>query len=63
MSDMLIDIEDINIHQAEHARTFAMELMEKYKDSKDRIDMERFIEAEDMLLKSIAQLKLYDLKK
>jgi F0F1-type ATP synthase epsilon subunit len=63
MSDMLIDIEDINILKAEHARTFALELMEKYKNSKDRIDMERFIEAEDMLLKSIAQLKLYDLKK
>jgi hypothetical protein len=63
MSDMLIDIEDISIEQAEHARIFALELMQKYKDSSDRMDMERFIEAEDMLLKSIAQLKLYDLKK
>ncbi|NUJ97311.1 F0F1 ATP synthase subunit epsilon [Candidatus Gracilibacteria bacterium] len=63
MSDMLIDIEDVSIHEAEHARTFALELMQRYKDSSDRMDMERFIEAEDMLLKSIAQLKLYDLKK
>jgi len=63
MADMLIDIEDVDIEKAEHARTRAMELMAKYKDSKDRVDMEKFIEAEDMLLKSIAQLKLYDLKK
>jgi hypothetical protein len=32
--------------------------MEKYKESKDRVDMERFIEAEDMLIKSIVDLKL-----
>jgi hypothetical protein len=37
--------------------------MDKYKQSKDRVDMEKFIEAEDMLLKSIAQLKLYEVKK
>jgi hypothetical protein len=36
--------------------------MEKYKDSKDKVDMERFIQAEDMLLKSIAQLKLSEIK-
>ena len=63
MADMLVDIEDVDIEKAEHARARALELMAKYKDSKDRMDMEKFIEAEDMLLKSIAQLKLYDLKK
>jgi hypothetical protein len=34
--------------------------MSKYKNAKDKVDMERYIEAEDMLLKSIAQLKLSD---
>lgn len=63
MSDMLIDIEDLDVNTAERAKQEALELMEKYKDAKDRVDMEKFIEAEDQLLKSIAQLKLYDLKK
>jgi len=60
MADMLIDIDDLDIDLAERARTKAIELMEKYRDAKDKIDMEKFIEAEDMLLKSIAQLKLSD---
>jgi hypothetical protein len=38
-------------------------MMEKVKQSKDKVDMEKFIEAEDALLKSIAWLKLYDIKK
>lgn len=63
MSDMLVDIESIDLGKAENARKEALMLMEKYKDAKDRVDMEKFIDAEDMLLKSIAQLKLYDLKK
>lgn len=63
MSDMLVDIEDLDIHTAERAKKEALDLMEKFKDAKDRVDMEKFIEAEDMLLKSIAQLKLYDLRK
>lgn len=63
MSDMLIDIEEVDMDQAQKAKERALELMEKYKHSKDRLDMEKFIEAEDMLLKSIAQLKLYDLRK
>jgi len=58
MADMLIDIEDLDKDEAERARLEAINLMEKYKDSKDRVDMEKFIEAEDMLLKSIAMLKL-----
>lgn len=63
MSDMLVDIDDIDVSQAERARQEALDIMEKYKNSKDKIDMDKFIEAEDQLLKSIAQLKLYSLKK
>jgi ATP synthase F1 epsilon subunit len=63
MSDMLVDIEEVDYDKASKAREKAIALMEKFKDSKDRIEMERFIEAEDMLLKSVAQLKLYDLRK
>lgn len=55
---MLVTVHDVNLDLAEKARLSALETMEKYKDSKDRIDMERFVEAQDMLLKSIAQLKL-----
>jgi len=63
MADMLIDIDDLDKDKAERARQEALDLMEKYRDAKDRVDMEKFIEAEDMLLKSIAQLKLYNMKK
>jgi len=63
LSDMLIDIEEVDMDQAAAAKERALELMEKYKHAKDRVDMEKFIEAEDMLMKSIAQLKLYDLKR
>lgn len=62
MADMLVDVEDLDLDQAQRAREEALQLMEKYKDAKDRVDMEKFIEAEDMLLKSIAQLKLGDMK-
>jgi F0F1-type ATP synthase epsilon subunit len=60
--DMLISSEDVNADVALKAQKEALELMEKYKDSKNKVDMEKFIQAEDMLLKSIAQLKLSDLK-
>ena len=63
MIDMLIDIEDLDVSHLERAKIEAKELMEKFKDSKDKIDMDKFIEAEDALLKSIAWLKLYDMKK
>ncbi len=63
MADMLIDVEEVDLDQAEMAKARALELMDQYKHAKDRVDMEKFIEAEDMLLKSIAQLKLYDLKR
>ena len=63
MADMLIDVEEVDLDQAEQAKARALEIMEEFKHSKDRVDMEKFIEAEDMLLKSIAKLKLYDLRK
>lgn len=62
MADMLVDIADLDVDKAQRAREEALALMEKYKNSKDKVDMEKFIEAEDMLLKSIAQLKLRDMK-
>lgn len=62
MADMLVDVDDLDLDQAQRAREEALQLMEKYKDAKDRVDMEKFIEAEDMLLKSIAQLKLGNTK-
>ena len=61
--DMLVSVEDLDIDKAEKARKDALEMMEKFKDSKDKIDMDKFIAAEDNLLKSIAQLKLRDIKK
>jgi len=61
--DMLVWVEDIDLEKAEKAREEAIALMEKYKDSKDKVDMEKFIEAEDMLLKYIAKLKLSYLNK
>lgn len=63
LSDMLIDIAEVDLDKAQEAKERALKLMDQYKDAKDRVDMEKFIEAEDMLLKSIAQLKLYDLRR
>jgi len=56
--DMLIEMDSADFEKAEKAKNEAEKLMLKYKDSKDKIDMEKFIEAEDMLLKNIAHLKL-----
>ncbi len=63
LADMLVDVEHVDKTKAEEAREKALKLMDKYKKSKNRIDMEKFIEAEDALLKSIAKLKLANLKK
>ena len=63
LSDMLIDVEGVDVAQALDAKEKALQLMEQYKHKKDKIDMEKFIEAEDTLMKSIAQLKLHELKK
>lgn len=62
MADMLVDIEDLDLDAAERARQKAIQTMEKYRDSNDKVDMEKYIEAEDMLLRSIAQLKLWNIK-
>lgn len=63
IADMLVDIEEVDRNKAEEAKKRAMELMEQYKNTENKIDMAKFIEAEDMLLKSIAKLKLADLKR
>lgn len=63
MTDMLTDIADLDIDNIERAKAEAMKFMEKYKWSENQMDMAKFIEAEEALMKSIAQLKLYDLKK
>jgi hypothetical protein len=55
---MLVSAENLDREKAEQAKQDALKMMEKYKGSKDKIDMEKFIEAEDMLFKSLAQLKL-----
>lgn len=62
MTDMLVDMEQIDVEEAEKARQKAIELMEKYKNSQEKVDMEQYIEAEDLLLRSVAQLKLHNLK-
>lgn len=61
--DMLVTVDTLDTEKAEKAKKDAIELMEKYKHSKDKIDMDKFIEAEDLLLKSVTQLKLWDLGK
>jgi len=58
--DMLVSIDDVDA--AEKAKKDALAMMEKFKDAKDKVDMEKFIEAEDMLLKSVAKLKLSEIK-
>jgi hypothetical protein len=60
---MLTDIKDLNVDKVRRAKLKAKELMEKYENSSNKMDMAKFIEAEDTLLKSIAQLKLYDIKR
>ncbi len=63
MIDMLVDIDDLNVDDLQRAKIEAEKKMEEAKKNKDKIDMEKFIEAEDQLLKSIAWLKLYEIKK
>ncbi len=60
--DMLVSVDKIDVDLAMKAKKEAIELMEKYKWSQDKIDMEKFVEAQDQLFKSIAQLKLNNLK-
>jgi F0F1-type ATP synthase epsilon subunit len=51
---MLVDIEDLDVDELHRAKLEAEKLMAEMKDNKDKMDMEKFIEAEDQLLKSIA---------
>ncbi len=62
IADMLIDIDEVDREQAEEAKQRAMDQMAELRKSWEKVDMEKFIEAEDMLQKSIAQLKLHKLK-
>jgi F0F1-type ATP synthase epsilon subunit len=54
MVDMLIDIEDLDVKHLERAKIDAQKKMNELKNSKDKMDMDKFIEVEDALLKSIA---------
>ncbi|MCD5383111.1 ATP synthase F1 subunit epsilon [Candidatus Gracilibacteria bacterium] len=56
--DMLITVEKADKERAQKAKDDAEKLMEKYKNAKDKIGMEEFIKAEDIVLKSIAEMKL-----
>lgn len=60
--DVLYTLDEVNDNDANDAIKQAEELMAKYKWSKDKLDMEKFIEAEDLLLKSVAKLKLSQYK-
>ena len=62
MADMLIDIDEVDRSKAEEAKQKAIDLMAELRKAWDHVDMGKFIEAEDMLQKSIAQLKLHKLK-
>ena len=61
MADMLVDIDEVDRDEAEAAKQRALDLMKKYAAAENKMEMEQFIEAEDLLQKSIAQLKLYKL--
>jgi len=56
--DTLYTLDEVDSSEATDAAKKAEELMEKYKWAKDKADMDKFIQAEDMLMKSIAKLKL-----
>jgi F-type H+-transporting ATPase subunit epsilon len=56
--DTLYTLDEVTAEEATDAVSKAEELMEKYKWAKDKADMDKFIQAEDMLMKSIAKLKL-----
>jgi len=62
MVDMLVDIDNLDIDHVERAKIEAEKIMTEMKNNKDKMDMEKFIEAEDSLLKSIAAMKLYEIK-
>jgi len=53
LTDVILDIEDLGADITERAKGDAISLMEKYRDDKNKIDMEKYIKAEELLLKSI----------
>lgn len=63
LTDMLTDIADLDVEEVRRAKMKAESLMEQYRWRTDKMDMVKFLEAEEALLRSIAQLKLYDIKK
>lgn len=60
--DLLVSVEDLDIDSVEKARQEALKTMDKYKNSQDKLDMEKYVEAQDLLLKSLAQLKLWKIR-
>lgn len=56
--DMLVGVDEVDFTKAEKAKEEALALMERYKHAHDKEDLEKFIEAEDMLFRSLAQIKL-----
>lgn len=60
--DLLVSVEDLDIDNVEKARQEALKTMDKYKNSQDKLDMEKYVEAQDLLLKSLAQLKLWKIR-
>ena len=63
MTNMLLWVWEVDLEQAEQAKAKALELMEKAKADKNKIDMEKYLEAEEQLAKSMAKMKLHELKK
>jgi len=57
--DMLVGADDVDIDRVKKAQETALATMERYKNATDQVDMEQFIQAQDQLLRSIAQLKLH----
>lgn len=60
--DLLVWVEDLDVDSVEKARQEALKTMDKFKNSQDKVDMEKYVEAQDVLLKSLAQLKLWKIR-
>lgn len=60
--DLLVSVDDLDVDSVEKARQEALKTMDKYKNSQDKVDMEKYVEAQDLLLKSLAQLKLWKIR-
>lgn len=60
--DLLISVDELDVDSVEKAKQEALKTMDKYKNSQDKLDMEKYVEAQDLLLKSLAQLKLWKIR-